>query len=295
MIHAVLAGMLLVQPVPGAKAGAPVKDSGVLAGPKVEQSARATLVRRDADGRVERPETPVEVGAARLLELPADVRVKVDEILAARARFLEKFIGENLELLGELDTAGKAGDKVDQAKLGVRALSKLAPMMKEGSLRAEIRGVLAEGARERYDALLKEYWDAVVEQEKKAAPSRSRFEIVTAERFQAFAREGQAAFQRLEKSGTLLFYYFFKDVALSDEQAGKIRGLLDEFVEETKGAPTKAQEQKIFLAVMGVLDVRQQTELVRRFKEREGGVKGKKKEGVTTPRGGVRSPARGGR
>jgi hypothetical protein len=168
-------------------------------------------------------------------------------------------------------------------------------MTRDGSLRRQVLGVLPAEVKGAYDRLLREYWDAIVEQEKKAAPRKSRFEIMATERFGAFTREAQAAFQRLEKSGTLLFRYFFDKVSLSEEQAGAIRALLDEFVEESKGMPTKAQEQRVFVAVMSHLDTKQQTALIRYFKEREKPDGRKNPAPVKEPRDAERSPAPAGR
>jgi hypothetical protein len=227
-------------------------------------------VQREADGSVARTETPPEVAAVRTLSLPPDILENIEALLYKRARFFDRFIENNLELLGKLDTAGNTGDKVDQALLGVQALSKLAPLTRDGSLRKQVRELLPMDQVEAFDRALGEYWDAIVSQEKQKDPKKSRFEIMAAERMASLTREATAAFERLEKSGVLLFNYFFKKIELSDEQTAAIRTLLDEFVEETKGAPTKQQEQKVFFAVMSKLDTTQQTALIKHFKAQQG-------------------------
>lgn len=274
MMHRAI-GMLLaawsVSAVSFAQSPAPAKPTeekraDVLAGPQVREPEHASLVEHEYDGGIRRPDVPAEVAAVRLLDLPRAVMDKIDALMAKRDRFFDSFVENNLDLLNKLDTAGKTNDKLDQAMLGVEALTKLAPLARNGSLRKQIRAVLPREAAVRFDALLAEYRDAIVAQEHAKDPKKPRFVILAGERAESVMREVAAAFQRLEKSGVLIYRYFFKDVELSKEQETAIRALLDEFVEETKGSPTKQQEQKIFFAVMSRLDTKQQTELIRRFK-----------------------------
>jgi hypothetical protein len=268
VLSLLLVGLMAPHTLAQSETEAPKRPESLLAGPRVETSTRATLVERESDGAIRRTETPPELAAVRLLELPKEVAERIEKLTHERGRFLEKFVENNLDLLSKLDTAGKTNDKLDQALLGIEAISKLAPLTRDGSLNKRVRALLPEAALERFDAILDEYWDAIVAQERTKDPKKSRFEIVAGERVQSVTREIAAAVQRLEKSGTLLFSYFFSKVELSKEQETEIRALLDEFVEETKGSPTKEQEQKIFFGVMSKLDTKQQTELIRQFQGR---------------------------
>jgi hypothetical protein len=248
----------------------PAAASTVLAGPRVPAPNKPTLIERDSDGTIRRTDAPPEVAALRLLEIPDSVRRAVDDVLHRRARFIEKFIEKNLDLLSKLDTAGQTGDKLDQAILGLEAIAKLAPLTRDGSLKKQIRALLPMEHQQRFDALLKEYWDAIVTQERTKNPDRPRFEIIASERVQSLTREITAAVQGLEKSGVLLYGYFFSDMKLAPGQEAEIRALLDEFVEKTKGSPTQRQEAEIFITVLSKLTLEQQTEVIRRFKAREG-------------------------
>lgn len=252
-------------------------ESSVLAGPRVAEDDRVTLVERDVNGAIKRTETAPELAAVQRMELSDEVMTKIDAIALRRSRFFDSFIENNLDLLSKLDTAGNTNDRVDQTILSVQALGKLSPLLRDGSLRKQIKGVLTSGEAERFDTLLNEYWDAIAVQERELNPEKSRFEIVSGERMAAVFREVEAAFARLEKSGVLVFKYFFSEMKLSKEQEGEIRAILDDFVEETGGAPTKQQEQAVFLAVMSKLDTKQQTELVKSYQSREKGAKPTKK------------------
>lgn len=243
----------------------------VLAGPVVAERREVTLLQRESDGRLKRTETPPEVAAVKLLHLAPEVREKIDGVLHRRARFLESFVADNLELLGRLDTAGNTGNALDQTLLVVQVLGKLTPLTREGSLRKQVREVLTSEEAKGFDRLLDEYWEAIISQTKQAEPKSPRVAIVLRERMESLAREVEAAYKRLEKSGELLFKYFFGEIELGKEQEAEIRTLLDEFMEKTGGTPTKRQEQEIFLGVMARLDPRQQTALVKRFRGEFGG------------------------
>lgn len=238
----------------------------VLAGPAVDATAHDTIVRRASDGTIVRPEMPPEVAALKLLELPAEVSEKIDEILYARKKFLDELVANNLLLLSQLDTAGATNDKADQALLGLRLVAKLTPLTADGSLRRQVRAVLPIEQLGRFDAILKEYWDAVISQEKKKDPKKPRLAIAVGERAQSLAREAEAAFKRLEKSGTLVFHYLFDSFDLTPAQRTELRIVLEEYAEETKGSPTKQQEAAMFFKLLSKLDVKQQVELVKKVR-----------------------------
>ena len=48
---------------------------------------------------------------------------------------------------------------------------------------------------------------------------------------------------------------------LTPRQQATLKTILDDFVEETKGSPTKAQEAKVFISVMANLTIDQQAQL----------------------------------
>src|SRR5438093_102916 len=87
-----------------------------LAGPAVAPAEpRATLVSFDLNGRVRRLESSPEAAALALLKLPEGARAKAEAVIAERAAAIDRFVGENLLLLSQLDTATKAGGKIDAA------------------------------------------------------------------------------------------------------------------------------------------------------------------------------------
>ncbi|MGE3107285.1 MAG: hypothetical protein AB7G11_01515 [Phycisphaerales bacterium] len=273
----------------------PEPTTPVLAGPKVKQSAaRPTLVEYDFPGKVKRLDTAPEAAAAALLSLSSAVRAKVDEILNDRIRNLDDFVSENLLLLNQLDTAGKAGDKLDQLKVIAQAVHKLAPVWSKGSLKRQIRDALPAEAQAEFDRLIEEYWSAIVKERQDLQRSqnrvsepdamsepgaqaqrppgprpaerqrvKSRFEIVTEERLASFGKEIERAFQRQVSSGDIIADYIFRYIQVSDDQKASIRLLCNQHAQKTKMNASEQQNRELLVKIAGVLDTKQQTQLAR--------------------------------
>lgn len=281
-----------------------------LAGPTVSTPAvRLTLVEQDFPGKIRRLDVSPEEAAVRLLELPADVKAKVESVLNERVRKLDAFVAENLLLLNQLDTAGKAGDTLDQVTLLAEAVQKLAPVWSKGTIKSQLRAVLPDEARVEFDRLVNEYWDAIVSEHQKAPAAASatgndmmmspgeattagkpaakskagaktkakaaspkpkgRFAIVTEERLASFGKEIERAFERQTQSGDILASYIFQYVTVNAEQKARIRELCAEFAEKTKGNASEAQNQELFVKIAGALDLEQQKELAKLIQGRK--------------------------
>src|SRR5690349_15242807 len=107
------AALAAMQPQP---ARAP--DRPPLAGPTVAPAVeRNTLVSYDLNGRLRPLDVSPDLAAIELLNLSPELRAHVDAVIAARAEAMDQFVTSNLMLLSQLDTASKAGDKLDQAAL----------------------------------------------------------------------------------------------------------------------------------------------------------------------------------
>ena len=252
----------------------------------------STLVEYDFPGKVRRLEGAPEEIAARLLDLDAMIREKIDAVIAARVRRLDEFVGQNLELLTKLETAGATGDKLDQALLLAEAANKLSPVWLKGSFRSQIEKLLPESQKAEFARLVDEYWDAIVNEQQAGAASeasavtsaetntapknsksskksqpqpkvkkKSRFEIVTAERLASFAKEIERAFERQLQSGDIIYQYIAAGIDLTDDQRGRIRELCADFAERTKMSPTEKQNQELFIKIAGTLDTKQQLAL----------------------------------
>src|SRR5678815_5524615 len=120
----------LVQPASAAQPAEPLRGPVVAA-----HVDRVTLVSYDFNSRVRRPETSPEHAAVLLMKLGPELQAKVDGVFAHRAEMMDRFVAENLLMLGELDTAHKAGDKLGELALILEGLRKLNPLLSEGQVR----------------------------------------------------------------------------------------------------------------------------------------------------------------
>jgi hypothetical protein len=113
---------------PAGLSSQPTGEPATLRGPAVAAHVdRVTLVSYDFNSRVRRPETSPEHAAVLLMKLGPELQAKVDGVFAHRAEMMDRFVAENLLMLGELDTAHKAGDKLGELALIVGGLRKLNP------------------------------------------------------------------------------------------------------------------------------------------------------------------------
>src|SRR5689334_5522559 len=119
--------MILAIVVSGAlSAVQPQNKPQPLSGPTVSSHiTRTTLVSYDLNGRLRPVEGSADLAAVELLKLPPDAQASVDRVVAARAAGIDRFVTENLMLLAQLDSATKAGDKLDQAALLMDGFDKL--------------------------------------------------------------------------------------------------------------------------------------------------------------------------
>ncbi len=290
VLGAPVALMVLAAPVdarqpsePPAQGAAEPQPGGVLAGPRVAEAGerKATLVESDYEGKVKRPEVAPEEAAIKLLDLSDAEQAAVDAVLAERTRLMDAFITDHLDLLTRLGSASESGDKAAQLRAVLEAFAATEPIRAKGPLARQLRGALAPANQERFDALMKEYWDAVVAERqqaaKKAGKREGRLGIITDERFKAFGREIERAFGRIVGGGAEReFDEFIAALELRPEQERPIRRMAEEFAIRTKFKPTEAQERDFILKVASMLDQKQRRLLAERIAAEEHGRSGMK-------------------
>ncbi len=250
----------------------------VLAGPKVAEAGerKPTLVESDYEGKVKRLEDAPEEAAVKLLTLSEAERARVEGVLLERARLMDAFITDHLDLLSRLGSASESGDKAAQFRAIYEAFQATAPIREKGPLGKQVREALEPANQERFDALLKEYWDAIVEERqqaaKRAGKREGRLGILTQERFQSFGKEIERAFGRtLGGSAEREFEEFIAALELRPEQERPIRRMAEEWAIRTKFKPTEAQEREFIVRVASMLDQRQRRLLAERIAEEERG------------------------
>ena len=246
----------------------PVAERSPLAGHAVDQKpeARATIVTRDFEGRVRRPDsTPVEAAVVELT-LDAEARAKVDTVLAARARVLDEFVGKNLDLLTRFGAAENSTDAGDKLLLAVEAYQKLEPLRAQGPLDQQVRGALPPDQAKEYDRLLREYWTALAEEDSHATKPKGRIGVVLEEKMKDLGREIEAAFHRSERSGGVLYYYLFGSMTLTPDQSKRLHELCANYSMKGIDNQDKTAQGVFFLAATQVLEPEQRKAFVKKLK-----------------------------
>ena len=244
-----------------------------LAGPAVAEPAASNppLVAYDFAGKLRRTEVPPEVAAAALLELDASARSAIEGALAQRAAILDAFVRENLDLLTKVGTASATGDKLDLLGLGQQAYTELQPLREQGSLQAIIRAALPADAAARFDALLDEYWRAVVREGRSTlgenGKPRSGFEVVIEERFASLGREIERSFERQLRSGDVLFAYLTEGITLRPDQEARIRQAVADVVERHDVEASKPAQALLGASILAYLDPEQGAAFIARVKK----------------------------
>lgn len=239
-----------------------------LAGPRVgAKVTRITLVEFGIDGKVRRPDATPEEAAVGLLALPPEVAARVTKVVGERARIIERFVTENIDLLTIAGQVFATGKPNEQIMLGVSAAEKLMPLWERGPIRDEIAAVLPTETRVKFEAILDEYWNAVLDEHRKGKKwgEFSWFGTMAEERLKIVGREIEKAFQRTEQSGGLVYAYVAKDLNLSPAQSRRIRALLSEFVEKGGDGAPKEVKDRIFGSVFAMLTPEQAKILMERF------------------------------
>jgi len=241
-----------------------------LAGPKVAPPKNSTgIVALDFNGEVRRPEmTPEEAALARL-ELDESIRTKVSRIINRRDAIIDDFVSGNLDLLTKFGAAAGGGDKLDQAALGLEAFQKLAPLREGGSLWEQVKAALPEEPAKKFDALMNEYWDAIVTEGKRTkneqGKERGRFEIVVAERLAIIGKEIERSFYRQQYSGGIVVGYFTQDLDLTAAQKARVRQMSLEFAQKHDFNATEEQQQELLVELMSILNAEQRAKVMKRL------------------------------
>jgi hypothetical protein len=242
------------------------RESDPLAGHTVEAAPpRATLVDRDFEGQLRHPEPTAIEAAVALLKLEGPERNRVDDVLAARALYLEKFVGENLDLLTRFGNAEHSTDKREKFLLAVEAFTRLAPLRERGPLDAQVRSALSPDHAREFDRLLREYWNALAADDAKQPKPKGRVGVIADAKFKDLGKEIEAAFHRAEKSGGVLYGYLFKGMTLSDEQSKRLHELCATYSASGLDDKDKKAQGTFFLAVVQVLDQDQRRLFVQRL------------------------------
>lgn len=262
--------------VGGAAGGVPKAQPGdepPLKGPAVRESAGPGGLlgglRFGLDGTLRRGDARPEEAIVRQMNLDAGTLAAVDHVLLARARLLEAFVVDNIDLLSKMASAGAAGDQRDVLALVFEAIGRLERMGFEGRLAVQVEAVLPDDRRAEYRRRLASYWRAVAIEkaggDSGAVRGRHVLQAMIEEPLRLFGEEVEAAFRRTETSGDLAFRYVTADLGLSANQEQTLRAMFREYMDRTGGNPDEKEQGKFFVGVLAYLTLEQQERLVRKF------------------------------
>ncbi|MCC6675748.1 MAG: hypothetical protein IT436_01265 [Phycisphaerales bacterium] len=242
-----------------------------LAGPRVFSApAVITLVETDYSGRVRRVEGTPEEAALGLLGLTAAERADVERVLQVRARVLDEIVRDNLLLLNKVDTASKAGRKLETLLSIVELYAKFQPIRDRGVLHDEIEAALPAPARGEFNRLLGEYWDAIIAEGMRGPAGGddrpARVEIVLRERFEIFGRELQRSFKRYEMTAVEdVLDRLLRGLNLSPDQERATGPIVDRLARAIRADAPEQERGVIVLQLMAFLTAEQQAKLMEAF------------------------------
>lgn len=251
----------------------PKPEEPALSGPKVkEAAAKPTLVEKDFNGRLKRPEMPAEELALKLMKIDDATRAKVDVILGQRAAILDKAFIEHIDLVVQISNAGQSGDKAEALKLFQEFAKYLEPLKARGKLMDEIRGCLPEEQKEPYKELVTEYHAALVKAAMEEAHAKGEEltlrQAAGKEMLAAIGQEIRRSYERQILSKTADYEKLIASLNLKPEQESKVRGYVTDYVQETKYKATAEQKKALFLRIYGRLNAEQRKTLVEYYRSR---------------------------
>lgn len=268
---ALAAGLLPLGPT---MAQQPAASQPALGGPKIrEEPAKATLIERDFSGKLKRLDSSPEEVALPLLNLDADTKAKTDAILAERAAILDKAVIDNLDLVIQIHNAKESGDKAEKLRLLGELMKHLKPLTARGPLVDELAATMPKPQADTFKKLVADYRDAAIAENQ--ADAKARGEKLTQR--QATIRENlvtlgldiKRSYNRQITARVADFERILAELNLSPEQETKVRNMVVEFAQQTKGRPTADDKRSLFFKIMAVLDSEQQKTLMRLYAERQ--------------------------
>lgn len=218
------------QSAPGEHSDAP------LSGPDIGRAKLPSIVARTFEGTLERLDIWPEEAAIELLDLSAESRRQINDILAHRAAVIDKVISENLDDLLKLANDGEGGRwfgalthlREFRQKIDAR-LDDTRPLIEQFS-----EALPAEQARE-LTRMVEEYWDAFAADEVGGELERLGGSVRAtlakkADGLRIMGEELGRSYQRIEKSAAVYAEHFVRELGFTGANAERVREEIRDFL-----------------------------------------------------------------
>jgi hypothetical protein len=259
--------VLVAMAQPPAPAAPPF--GGPVIAPRVE---RPTLVSYDMSGRLRDLENSPEQEALRLLDLDAASRAAAEQVLTSRAARIDAFVTDNLLMFGQLDSAGKAGAKLDATMLLAKIMERGWPLIIEGPQRGRIAQALPPVAATKFRALIAEYrrawWKQAYADARAKGDHPPAIAVAIAERAMELGKELGRSYERQAGMGTLIADYLLAGVALTPEQQQTVRDLKLDMLRRTNFKPSEKDQQILVLGIVANLPEAEREKVIRKIVNR---------------------------
>lgn len=226
--------------------------------------ARTTGLFVALDGSINRAESTPEEAVLARMDLDETTRARVQGVLVARARLIDEFVRANIDLLTEIGTASETRNIPDLLWLGMETWEKTRPLRSRALLHEEIAAVLPAEERAPFQQALGDYWRTIIDSR---GPKNmlERFGMLLEERLKVFGAQVEKSFQRLLRSGDLLFYYVSKDLDLSPAQRARLAEIIDEALSRGD-VDDKMVQDRIGLGALSIMTPEQAAIVIKRFR-----------------------------
>ncbi|MGD9690862.1 MAG: hypothetical protein AB7K52_15030 [Phycisphaerales bacterium] len=233
VVLALLAGAALVQAQPPSETPeprerAPAAAPDPLGGPRIDDRAGHSLIRRDMGGRLVRIQGRPERAALDLVEIDPDRRAAAISEIEARDRELRAHLVARIDLVKESTDAQRAGDRAKVQRFAQELHQSFDPDQQRDPLLDRLRAVLAPKEHAELTRIVHEYWDAWLDQEQR--PGQFRVDVEARLASTLFQEEIRQAYEVTLRPLQQKLERIFEAVDPTPEQREAIRGALIAYV-----------------------------------------------------------------
>ena len=160
-------------------AGTASAEPNPLAGPDVDADKGDSLIERNIDGSMRRPEAPIAEAALKTVDLDAPTKAKIDALLASRAKQIDGIVKANLETLNTMKTdrqanAGSDNPRASRREHARKIMEMFKPVLEKGPLEDQIAALMPEASRVAYITNIEEHRELMIAERRARGPENGR-------------------------------------------------------------------------------------------------------------------------